>query len=56
MQAVEAALPPEIVAAAKARGVELDFWPTAEALLGDLRQLGWGETAHSQAPDRYTSE
>ncbi len=35
-------LPPEVVEAAKARGRELDLWETAENLLVELEELGWG--------------
>ena len=42
MAALEAGLASEVVAAAKARGLELDFWPAAEILLEELGRLGWG--------------
>jgi hypothetical protein len=45
MEAIEADLPPDVVAAAKARGQALDFWPTAESLLTELKVLDWGEEA-----------
>jgi tetratricopeptide (TPR) repeat protein len=35
-------LPVEVVEAAKARGRELDLWGTAEELLTELEQAGWG--------------
>jgi hypothetical protein len=45
MEAIESDLPPDVVAAAKARGQALDFWPTAESLLTELKVLDWGEEA-----------
>jgi tetratricopeptide (TPR) repeat protein len=36
-------LPEKVVEAAKARGRELDLWETAEGLLVELEQAGWGE-------------
>jgi tetratricopeptide (TPR) repeat protein len=45
VEAVEAELPADVVTAAKARGQALDFWPTAESLLAELTELGWGEEA-----------
>jgi predicted ATPase len=36
-----AALAPEVVEAAQARGQARDWWETAEALLAELRELGW---------------
>ena len=43
MAAVAVALSPQVVAAAQARGRELDWWPTAESLLAELQALGWNE-------------
>ena len=40
--AMAEALPVEIVEAAKVRGQELDLWETAEKLLFELEELGWG--------------
>ncbi len=36
-----AALPPDVAAAAQARGRELDFWQTASRLLEEVSGLGW---------------
>jgi predicted ATPase/class 3 adenylate cyclase len=36
-----AALPPDLVEAARERGRALDWWETAEVLLDELRRLGW---------------
>ena len=36
-------LPVEVVKAAKARGRKLDLWETAQELLVELEELGWGE-------------
>jgi hypothetical protein len=41
MAAVAETLPPEVAAAARARGRQLDWWETAEILLEELSQLGW---------------
>ena len=41
MEAVIATLPPTVVAAAQARGQELDWWQTAEHLLTELDEIGW---------------
>jgi tetratricopeptide (TPR) repeat protein len=41
--AVAATLPPEVVAAAKARGQARDLWETAAELLAELEERGWGE-------------
>jgi predicted ATPase/transcriptional regulator with XRE-family HTH domain len=43
LDAVAAALPPGIAAAAQARGQALDLWGTAAALEGELAALGWGK-------------
>ena len=43
LAAVMAALPPEIAAAAQARGQTLDLWATAAALEAELAALGWGQ-------------
>ena len=48
MEVVEAGIPSDVVAAAKARGEALDFWPTAESLLTELMELGWGEEIEEQ--------
>jgi tetratricopeptide (TPR) repeat protein len=42
MRATIASLPPDVAAAAQARGRGLDWWETADALLVELRSLGWG--------------
>jgi hypothetical protein len=36
-------LPVEVVEAAKERGRELDLWETAEELLAELEEAGWGK-------------
>jgi hypothetical protein len=41
--AVAATLPPQVVAAAEARGQARDLWETAAELLAELEELGWGE-------------
>ncbi len=41
--AAAAALPPDVVATAQERGRALDLCETVEALLAELRGLGWGE-------------
>lgn len=41
--AAAAALPPDVVATAQERGRALDLCETVEALLAELRVLGWGE-------------
>jgi tetratricopeptide (TPR) repeat protein len=38
-------LPVEVVEAARERGQELDLWGTAEGLLVELEEAGWGATA-----------
>jgi len=43
LDAVVAILPPDIAAAAQARGRLLDLWETAAALDTELRALGWGQ-------------
>jgi tetratricopeptide (TPR) repeat protein len=43
MRSTIASLPPDVAAAAQARGRALDWWETADALLAELRALGWGE-------------
>ena len=43
MEEVEAELPPDVVASAKSRGMALDFWPAAEKLLEEIKELGWNE-------------
>jgi hypothetical protein len=43
MAAVAATLPAEVVAAAQARGQELDWWETAAILLDELTEWGWAE-------------
>ena len=40
--AASAGLPPAVVEATQARGQALDWWETADALLSELRELGWG--------------
>ena len=40
-----AMLPPDVVAAAKTRGRELDLRETAVSLLTELTELGWGAAA-----------
>jgi hypothetical protein len=42
MRAAIASLPLDVAATAQARGRELDWWETADALLVELRRLGWG--------------
>ncbi|MFV9503629.1 MAG: hypothetical protein AB4911_03600 [Oscillochloridaceae bacterium umkhey_bin13] len=37
-----ALLPPEVIAAARARGQQRDLWATARALLAELEAAGWG--------------
>jgi hypothetical protein len=37
-------LPVEVVEAAKTHGQALDLWGTAEALLAELEQVGWGSS------------
>jgi hypothetical protein len=49
MAAVAATLPADMVAAAQARGRALEWWPTAEALLAELKELGWGEGVEKQS-------
>lgn len=36
-------LPPDVAAAAEARGRSLPLWPAAEQLLADIEALGWGD-------------
>jgi predicted ATPase/transcriptional regulator with XRE-family HTH domain len=43
LDAVVAALPPAVAAAAQARGRHLDLWETAAALDAELRARGWGQ-------------
>ena len=38
-------LPADVVAQAQARGQDRDLWQTAESLLQELTELGWGEEA-----------
>jgi hypothetical protein len=38
-----ASLPPDVVAAAKKRGRQLDWWLMAAHLLAELPRLGWGQ-------------
>jgi hypothetical protein len=45
MSAVASKLPADVVAAAQARGRALEWWPTAETLLSELKELGWDEKA-----------
>jgi len=45
LDAVVAALPPNIAGAAQARGRLLDLWETAAALEVELRERGWGRMA-----------
>jgi tetratricopeptide (TPR) repeat protein len=40
--AATADLPPDVAAAAQERGRVLDWWETADRLLEELRQMGWG--------------
>ena len=40
--AAAAVLPPEVVGAAQSRGRARDWWETAELLLEELPELGWG--------------
>ena len=44
IKAAAAALPSEVAEAARARGRALDWWETAEKLLIELRELGWGNS------------
>jgi tetratricopeptide (TPR) repeat protein len=39
-----ATLPAEAIEAARERGQKLDHWQTAESLLTELTELGWGQT------------
>lgn len=48
MAAVASALPADVVEAAQARGRALEWWPTAEALLTELMESGWGEEAEKR--------
>jgi tetratricopeptide (TPR) repeat protein len=41
IKAAGAALPPDVVEAARERGRELDWWDTAAELLDELPKLGW---------------
>jgi hypothetical protein len=41
VEAAAAALPPDVVAAARERGRALDWWGTAAELLDELPKLGW---------------
>ncbi|MEM7117925.1 MAG: AAA family ATPase [Chloroflexota bacterium] len=54
-----ATLPPETIAAARERGRQLDYWQTAESLLSELTERGWGEIEANllppQAPDTSTN-
>ena len=43
IEQVEAVLPSDVVAVAKARGQGLEFWETAENLLQEITELGWGK-------------
>jgi tetratricopeptide (TPR) repeat protein len=45
IKVIAATLPPEVIMAAQARGRNLDLWQTAESLLTELAELGWGEDA-----------
>jgi hypothetical protein len=38
-----AALPPLVIETARAQGQKLDLWQTAESLLTELAELGWGD-------------
>jgi hypothetical protein len=42
MDALLATLPAEVVAAARERGRQRDFWATGQELLGELEAAGWG--------------
>jgi serine/threonine protein kinase len=48
MAEAAATLPTEVVAAAQARGQELDWWQTAAILLEELREGGWGAEAEER--------
>ena len=48
MAEAAAELPSDVVAAAQARGRELEWWPTAALLLDELKAWGWGEGAGEQ--------
>lgn len=41
VEALQAAMPAELVAAAKEHSRIMDDWPAAEALLAELKELGW---------------
>ena len=41
IKAAGAALPPDVVEAAQARGRALDWWDTAAELLDELAERGW---------------
>lgn len=43
MAAVASTLLVDVVEAARARGSALEWWPTAESLVSELMELGWGE-------------
>ena len=43
-------LPVEVVEAAQARGRKLDLWETAEKLLTELEELGWGSADQKVDP------
>jgi len=49
IEGVAAQLPPDVVEAAKARGGALDVWETAEKLVNELEEMGWG--IENQQPD-----
>jgi predicted ATPase/DNA-binding XRE family transcriptional regulator len=55
LDAVVAALPPAVAAAAQARGRLLDLWESAGVLLAELRAGGWGSLADEQQPSRLGS-
>jgi len=43
LAAIVAALPPDIAAAAQARGRARDLWATARELLAEVEAAGWGK-------------
>ncbi len=47
--ALLAMLPAGVVAAARERGRQRDFWATGQELLAELEAAGWGEESATQA-------
>jgi predicted ATPase/DNA-binding SARP family transcriptional activator len=49
-------LPPDVAEAAKVRGRQLDLWETAEELLMELEEMGWGSADQKVGPAESIAE